>query len=149
MKIAVGSDHAAYDMRQLIKAHLIQKGHAVLDLGCPTPERADYPVYGAAVGKAVVAGEADLGIAICGTGVGISMAANKVKGVRAACVSESFSARMCREHNDANVLCFGARVVGEEVAKQIVNAFLEGQFQGGRHAARVDLIAELESSWGQ
>lgn len=144
MKIAIGSDHAAYELRQSVMKHLADAGHEVLDLGCPTPERADYPVFGAAVGNAVVNGEAELGVALCGTGVGISISANKIHGVRACCCSEPYSARMSRQHNNANVLCLGARVVGDELANMIVDEFLAGEFLGGRHAQRVAMITELD-----
>lgn len=145
MKIAIGSDHAGYEMRQVVMAHLREQGHDVLDVGCPTPERVDYPVFGERVGRAVVDGQAERGIAICGSGVGISIAANKVPGVRAVCCSEVYSARYSRLHNDANVLCFGGRVVGEEVAKLLVDEFLTHEFEGGRHADRVALITALDA----
>ena len=133
MKIALGNDHAAVEMKFFVKKYLEEKGCEVLNLGTDTNDSVDYPDYGAAVGRAVTDGEADLGIAICGSGVGISIAANKVKGVRAVCCSEPYSARMSREHNNANVLCFGARVVGQELAKMIIDEFLSAKFQGGRH----------------
>lgn len=148
MKIAIGSDHAGYALRQHVMEHLREQGHEVLDLGCPTPERSDYPIYGAKVGRAVVAGQADLGIAICGTGVGISMSANKIPGVRAACCSDNYSAQMARRHNNANVLCFGERVVGDDVATMLVDTFLAMEFEGGRHAGRVELIMQLDAERG-
>ena len=117
MKIAIGNDHTALEMKAAIKAHLEEKGYEVLDLGTNSTDSCDYPVYGEKVGRAVVDGEADLGIAICGTGVGISLAANKVKGVRACVCSEPYTAKLSRMHNDSNVLAFGARVVGVELAK--------------------------------
>lgn len=146
MRIALGNDHAAYDMKCEIRAHLEAAGHEVLDLGHHSAERADYPVYGRAVAHAVVAGEAELGIAICGSGVGISIAANKVPGVRCVCCSEPYSAAMGRRHNDANVLAFGARVVGVEVAKLIVDTFLAEGFEGGKHAVRVGMIETGEAA---
>ena len=144
MKIALGNDHAAVEMKFFVKKYLEEKGCEVLNLGTDTNDSVDYPDYGAAVGRAVTGGEADLGIAICGSGVGISIAANKVKGVRAVCCSEPYSARMSREHNNANVLCFGARVVGQELAKMIIDEFLSAKFQGGRHEKRVNKILALE-----
>ncbi|MBQ1424223.1 MAG: ribose 5-phosphate isomerase B [Lachnospiraceae bacterium] len=144
MKIALGNDHAAVEMKFFVKKYLEEKGCEVLNLGTDTNDSVDYPDYGAAVGRAVTGGEADLGIAICGSGVGISIAANKVKGVRAVCCSEPYSARMSREHNNANVLCFGARVIGQEMAKMIIDEFLSAKFQGGRHEKRVNKILALE-----
>ena len=144
MKIAIGSDHAGYELRQVVIQHLQLKGMDVLDLGAYSPESSHYPIYGQKVGQAVASGEADLGIAICGTGVGIGISANKVKGIRAAIVSDTFSARMAREHNNANVLAFGARVVGHGLALDLVDAFLNSSFEGGRHATRVDLICKIE-----
>ena len=144
MKIALGNDHAAVEMKEIVKAYLEEKGYEVLNLGTDTHDSVDYPDYGAAVGRAVVNGDAYFGIAICGSGVGISIAANKVKGVRAVCCSEPYSARMSRQHNNANVLCFGARVVGPEMAKMIIDEFLSAEFLGGRHQARVDKIIALE-----
>lgn len=144
MKIALGNDHAAVEMKEIVKAYLEEKGYEVLNLGTDTHDSVDYPDYGAAVGRAVVNGDAKFGIAICGSGVGISIAANKVKGVRAVCCSEPYSARMSRQHNNANVLCFGARVVGPEMAKMIIDEFLSAEFLGGRHQARVDKIIALE-----
>ena len=144
MKIALGNDHAAVEMKEIVKAYLEEKGYEVLNLGTDTHDSVDYPDYGAAVGRAVVNGDANFGIAICGSGVGISIAANKVKGVRAVCCSEPYSARMSRQHNNANVLCFGARVVGPEMAKMIIDEFLSAEFLGGRHQARVDKIIALE-----
>ncbi len=145
MKIALGNDHAAVEMKEFVKAYLEEKGYEVLNLGTDTHDSVDYPEYGAAVGRAVVSGDADLGIAICGSGVGISISANKIKGVRAVCCSEPYSARMSRQHNNANVLCFGARVIGQEMAKMIIDEWLAAEFQGGRHQKRVDKIIALES----
>ena len=145
MKIALGNDHAAVEMKEFVKAYLEEKDYEVLNLGTDTHDSVDYPEYGAAVGRAVVGGEADLGIAICGSGVGISISANKIKGVRAVCCSEPYSARMSRQHNNANVLCFGARVIGQEMAKMIIDEWLAAEFQGGRHQKRVDKIIALES----
>ena len=144
MKIALGNDHAAVEMKEFVKAYLEEKGYEVLNLGTDTHDSVDYPEYGAAVGRAVVSGDADLGIAICGSGVGISISANKIRGVRAVCCSEPYSARMSREHNNANVLCFGARVIGTEMAKMIIDEWFAAEFQGGRHQKRVDKIMALE-----
>lgn len=145
MKIVIGNDHAAYEMKNVIKAHLESKGIEVMNVGCDSDARVDYPDYAEKIGNAVVNGEADLGIAICGTGVGMSIAANKIKGVRAVCCSEPYSAKLSRMHNNANVLCFGARVVGEELAKMIVDEWLAAEFLGGRHADRVEKIKALEN----
>ena len=138
MKIAIGNDHSAVELKNIIVDFLKEKGIEVLNLGTDSSESCDYPVYGEKVGRAVVSGEADLGIAICGTGLGISLAANKVKG-------EPYTAVMSRRHNDANVLCFGARVVGSELAKMIVDEWINAEFEGGRHQTRVDMIMEIEN----
>ena len=144
MKIALGNDHAAVELKQEILKYLQEKGHEVIDLGVNSNESCNYPEYGAAVGQAVVDGKADCGVLICGTGVGISIAANKVKGVRAAVCSEPVTARLVKEHNDANIIAFGARIVGNEMAKAIVDAYLGAEFLGGRHQTRVDMISDLE-----
>ena len=144
MKIAMGNDHSAVEMKNIIKEHLISKGYEVMDLGTNSEESCDYPVYGEKVGRAVASGEADLGIAICGTGVGISLAANKVRGIRACVCSEPYTAKLSRMHNNSNVLAFGARVVGSELAKMIVDEWLAAEFEGGRHQRRVDLIMAIE-----
>ena len=144
MKIAMGNEHSAVEMKNIIKEHLISKGYEVMDLGTNSEESCDYPVYGEKVGRAVASGEADLGIAICGTGVGISLAANKVKGIRACVCSEPYTAKLSRMHNNSNVLAFGARVVGSELAKMIVDEWLAAEFEGGRHQRRVDLIMAIE-----
>ena len=145
MKIAIGNDHAAVAMKNEIKAYMEELGHEVINFGTDTTDSVNYPEYGEAVGRAVAAQEVDCGVLICGTGVGISLAANKVKGVRAAVCSEPVTARLVKEHNNANIIAFGARIVGIEVAKEIVRAYLEAQFQGGRHQTRVDLIHEIEN----
>ena len=147
MKIAIGNDHSAVEMKQEISAYLREKGYDVLNLGTDTAESVDYPVYGEKVARAVVSGEADLGIAICGTGVGISISCNKVRGIRAVCCSEPYSAKLSRMHNDSNVLCFGARVIGPELAKMIVDEWLGASFEGGRHQRRVDEIKALEEKF--
>ena len=144
MKIAIGNDHTALDMKKHICAYLEEKGYTMVDFGTYTTERVDYPIYGKAVADAVASGECDLGILICGTGIGISLAANKVKGIRAAVCSEPYSAMMTRRHNNSNIIAFGARVVGIATAEMIVDAFLEAEYEGGRHAARVEMIKDIE-----
>jgi ribose 5-phosphate isomerase B len=139
--IVIGSDHVGIELKPAIVEHLESLGYTVVDVGTNTHERTDYPIYGQAVGQRVASGEFPLGIAICGTGVGISMAANKVAGVRAACVSEPYSAELSRRHNNSNVLCFGSRVVGSELAKMIVDAWLNATYEGGRHQRRIDELA--------
>lgn len=145
MKIAIGSDHAAIELRHIIVDHLKSRGMDVLDKGAFSKKRTHYPIYAQVVGKAVVSGEADRGILICGTGVGMGISANKIPGIRAATVSDTYSARMSREHNDGNILTFGARVVGPDLAKDIVDAWLNAEYQGGRHQLRVDRIQQIES----
>ena len=143
MKIAIGNDHAAVEMKQEIKKYLEELGHEVVNYGTDSNDSCDYPVYGEKVGRAVAGGECELGVLICGTGIGISLAANRVKGVRAAVCSEPYSAEMTRRHNNANIIAFGARVVGEGTAMTIVDAFLGAQFEGGRHARRVDMLEAI------
>lgn len=143
-RIVLSSDHAAIPLRQAIAAHLAGKGHEVVDIGPTTPESTHYPAQGVAAARQVASGECDLGIILCGTGQGIMMAANKVRGIRCGVCSDPFSARMIRAHNDANMLSMGARVVGEGLALEIVDAFLEAGFEGGRHATRVAMIDALE-----
>lgn len=144
MKIAIGNDHIALDMKNHIVAYLEAKGYTLVNFGTDTAARVDYPLYGKAVAEAVASGVCDLGILICGTGIGISLAANKVKGIRAAVCSEAYSAALTRRHNNANIIAFGARVVGTATAETIVDAFLEAEFEGGRHANRVDMITAIE-----
>ncbi|MEM8923030.1 MAG: ribose 5-phosphate isomerase B [Actinomycetota bacterium] len=144
MRIAVASDHAGFDLKASVVDHLRSVGHQVDDLGTDGPDSVDYPDFGAAVGAAVVRGEAELGVALCGTGIGIGIAANKVAGVRAATVHDATGARLSRQHNDANVLCLGQRLTGVAVALDAVDAFLAARFEGGRHQRRVDKIAGLE-----
>ncbi len=150
MRIVVASDHAGFDLRQEMADEARSLGHEVTDLGPEPGESMDYPVNGARVGRLVASGTYDLGMLVCGTGVGISIAANKIRGVRAVVCSEPFSARLARQHNNANVLALGARVVGPGLARQIVRDWLNAEFEGGRHARRVGLIGELETpSQGQ
>lgn len=139
-RIVLSSDHAAIELRRAIASHISAQGHEVTDIGPVTPESTHYPKHGQAAAQAVAAGEADFGIILCGTGQGIMMAANKVPGIRCGVCSDTFSAAMIRAHNDANMLSLGARVVGEGLALQIVDAFLSTDFEGGRHATRVAMI---------
>ena len=144
MKIAIGNDHAATELKFVIKDYVESLGHEVINFGTDDNESCDYPAFGKAVGEAVVAKDADCGILICGTGVGISIAANKVKGVRAAVCSDVATAHLVKEHNNANIIAFGARIVGQELAKDIVKAYLEAEFEGGRHQRRIDMIHDIE-----
>ncbi len=144
MRIAVGCDHVGFLLKRAVVDHLKSRGHTVLDLGTDSGERTDYPLYGKAVAEAVASGACGLGVVLCGTGVGISIAANKVPGVRAVVCSEPYSALLSRRHNDTNVLAMGARVVGESLALMILDAFLAGEFEGGRHRARVDMLSALD-----
>lgn len=145
MKLYIACDHAAIDMKNEIAEYLRQQNHEVCDLGINTGEKIDYPISAERVARKVAADKTARGILICGTGIGMSIAANKIKGVRAAAVSEVYSAKLTREHNNTNVLCFGARVIGIETAKMIVDAYLGAEFEeGGRHSARVALIDKLE-----
>lgn len=143
-KITIGSDHAGYGLKQKVIAHLQERGIEVIDVGTNSPESCDYPVFAHMVCRNVLSGVTSLGILICGTGVGMSIAANKHKGIRAAVCSDTFSARLTRQHNDANVLCFGERVVGAGVACDLVDAFLDAEFEGGKHTRRVDMIRAIE-----
>ena len=145
MKIAIGNDHAATELKFIIKEYVEGMGHEVINFGTDDNESCDYPAYGKKVGEAVVNGEADCGILICGTGVGISIAANKVKGVRAAVCSAVATAHLVKEHNNANIIAFGARIVGVELAKDIVKTYLEAEFEGGRHQRRIDMIHDIEN----
>jgi ribose 5-phosphate isomerase B len=143
-KIILGGDHAAPELKKIVYDHLIAKGFTVEDVGTHSTESCNYPDIARALCKKLQNGEGDLGILICGTGIGMSMAANKHRGIRAACCSDTFSARLTREHNDANVLCFGARVIAQGLALDLVDAFVNTEFQGGKHQIRVDMIAEIE-----
>jgi ribose 5-phosphate isomerase B len=143
MRIAIGSDHAGFSLKGSLITWMREQGHEVADLGTDSAERTDYPEFGAAVGHAVVAGDADVGVAICGSGQGICMAANKVPGVRSALVRNDWDAQMSRSHNDANVVCFGAQVTDAETAIQALEIFFTTPFEGGRHAPRVDKLDEM------
>ncbi|MDD3223436.1 MAG: ribose 5-phosphate isomerase B [Clostridium sp.] len=145
MKIALGSDHAGFSLKNIIIEHLKEKGIELKDFGTFTSDSCDYPDYAYAVAKEVADKNFDCGILVCGTGIGISIAANKVKGIRAAACSDTFSAHACREHNDANIVAMGERVVGPGLAIDIVDTFLNSKFQGGRHQKRVDKIMEIEN----
>ena len=144
MKLAIGNDHVAVEMKKEIKAYLEGKGIEVLDVGTDSPERFHYPVSGYMVARLVADGKADGGVLICGTGVGISLAANKVHGIRACVCSEPYTARLSKQHNNANIIAFGARVIGVEMAKMIVDEWLSAEYMGGRHQLRVDMIHEIE-----
>ena len=144
MKIAIANDHAATELKFQVKEYLESKGYEVINYGTDTNDSCNYPEFGEAVGKAVVRGEADKGVLICGTGVGISIAANKVKGVRAVVCSEPVTASLSKMHNDSNIVAFGARIVGFETAKAILDAFFDTEYEGGRHQRRIDMIHEIE-----
>ena len=144
MKIGIGNDHAAVEMKMQIREYLESLGHEVVNYGVDTTERCNYPEIGEKVGRAVAAGEVECAVLICGTGVGISIAANKVHGVRAAVCSDITTAHLVKEHNNANIIAFGARIVGIETAKDIVKAYLDAKFLGGRHQTRIDMISDIE-----
>lgn len=144
MKIGIGSDHGGYELKDSIKKHLIENDIEVIDYGTDSIESVDYPDFGKKVAESVVSNEVDRGIVICGTGIGISIAANKVKGIRAALCTDSYSAKMSMEHNNANVLALGARVLGEGLALDIVDTWINSKFQAGRHERRVNKISEIE-----
>ena len=146
MKLAVGNDHTAVEMKNEVMEHLKSRGVEVVNVGTDTAERFDYPVAGYRVAKLVASGEVDGGVLICGTGVGISLAANKVRGIRACVCSDPYTAKLSKQHNNTNIIAFGARVIGVETAKMIVDEWLDAQFEGGRHAERVALITEIEQT---
>ncbi len=149
MKIGFGSDHVAIELKNILMEHLKEQGHECVDYGAYDPNvKANYPEYGLAVAEAIKRGEVEKGVLICGTGIGISLAANKVPGIRAAVCSEPYSARLTVQHNNANIIAMGARVVGSELAKMIVDEFFSAQFEGGRHAMRVDMITDIERKYG-
>ena len=142
--IALGSDHGGFDLKQRVKAYLDQKNIPYQDYGCPSKESCDYPIFAKAAAEAVASGECEKGIVICTTGIGISIAANKVKGIRCALCGDSYSAEMTRRHNDANVLAMGAGIIGPNLAKKITEVFLTTEFEGGRHARRVGLLDNIQ-----
>ncbi len=144
MKIGIANDHTAVEMKKEVTAYLESLGHEVINFGTDSTESTDYPIWGEKVANAVASGEVEKGIAICGTGLGISLACNKVHGIRAAVCSEPYTAKYGRRHNDCNILCFGARVIGIEMAKMMLDAFLTTEFEGGRHQRRVDEIMDIE-----
>lgn len=144
MKIGIGNDHVAVELKRIISEYVISLGHTVVNYGTDCTERFDYPISGEKVARAVANHEVDRGIVICGTGGGISLAANKVKGIRCILCSEPYTAKLSREHNDTNMLAFGARVVGSELAKMIVHEWLQAEYEGGRHQRRIDMIHAIE-----
>ena len=146
MKLAIGNDHVAIDMKKEIKEYLESLGHEVIDVGTNSTERFNYPVSGYKVARMVADKEVDGGVLICGTGVGISLAANKVKGIRACVCSEPYTARLSKQHNNSNIIAFGARVIGIETAKMIVDEWLKAEYEGGRHQTRIDMIKEIEET---
>lgn len=146
MKIAIGCDHVGYLLKPTIIEYVKELGYEVIDVGTNSTTRTDYPIYGRLVAEAVASGKCDLGIAICGTGVGISLAANKVKGIRAVVCSDPYSAELSRRHNNTNILSFGSRVIGSELAKMIVKTWLDAKFEGGRHQRRIDEIDDIETN---
>jgi ribose 5-phosphate isomerase B len=145
MKIGIANDHSALEMKKEIIAYLESKGHEIIDYGTNSTESTDYPIWGEKVANAVASGEVEKGIAICGTGLGISLACNKVNGIRACVCSEPYTAKYSRLHNNCNIICFGARVIGIEMAKMIVDEFFETEFEGGRHERRVNMITDIEN----
>lgn len=144
MKIGLASDHGGYELKEHIREHLEKEGIEYIDYGTNSEESVDYPDYGRKAGEAIMSGEVDRAIVVCGTGIGISLAANKVKGVRCALCGDSYSARMSREHNNANALALGGRVIGKDLALEIVDIWLKTEFAGGRHERRVNKISEIE-----
>jgi len=144
MKIAIGNDHVGIELKATILDELEKRKIEVIDCGTNSSKRVDYPIYAEKVAVLVAKGEVDKGIVLCGTGVGVSIAANKVNGIRCVCCSDPYSAKMSREHNDTNILAMGSRVVGKELARMIVNVWLDGVYESGRHQQRVDLIKDIE-----
>ncbi len=146
MKIVLGCDHAGYNMKDAVKKHIEGKGHEVIEVGAFSSDSCHYPVFASAACKKITDGECELGVLICGTGIGMSIAANKHRGIRAACCSDVFSARLTREHNDANVLCFGERVIGIGTAFDLVDAFLDAEYMNsGNHVTRVAMLSDIEN----
>src|SRR5512134_1311357 len=145
MRIAIGSDHVGYPLKEEVKKYLDELGYSYRDFGAHSTERTDYPLFARDVTSAISSKQADLGILICGTGVGMAITANKVKGIRAVVCSEPYSAMLSRQHNNTNVLALGGRVIGPELARMIVKAWLEAEFEGGRHASRVEMISQIEA----
>ena len=143
MKIAIASDHGGFKLKELIVDHLIQRGISVMNLGTDSEESVDYPIFGQACARAVASEEADLGIVVCGTGIGISIAANKTRGIRCALCTSVEMARLAREHNNANILALGGRTTGPQLAFEIVDAWLDAEFEGGRHKRRTDMLDRM------
>jgi ribose 5-phosphate isomerase B len=143
MKIAIASDHGGYELKEYLKEHLAKRAVEVLDLGTNSEESVDYPAFGRACGEAVAKGEAHRGIVCCGTGIGISIAANKIKGIRCAVCTNEFMAEMCARHNDANIIAFGGRVIDKETAAELTDIWLDTPFEGGRHQRRVDALNSI------
>lgn len=143
MRVAIGCDHLGYQLKVPLMECMKEWGYEILDVGCDSPEKCDYPVYGEKVGRAVANGEADLGVTLCGTGAGISLAAGRVPGIRAVCCSDEYTAEYCRRHNNANVLSMGVKVVTFETAKRLLKLFLTTEFEGGRHARRVAMLDDI------
>ncbi|GAA3020044.1 ribose 5-phosphate isomerase B [Tetragenococcus solitarius] len=146
MKLALGSDHVGWELKQEINEYLQSLGHEIVDFGAYSSERTNYPTYGKKVAEEVAAGHFDGGVLICGTGVGISISANKVKGIRAVVCSEPYTAKLSKQHNNTNIVAFGSRVVGIDLAKMIVKEWLEASYEGGRHTKRVQMISEIETN---
>ena len=144
MKISIGCDHGGYALKETVKAMLLEQGHEVVDVGCHSTESVDYPLFGEAAARAVASGECEKGIVICTTGIGISIAANKVKGIRCAHCCDTLTAEMTRRHNDSNMLAMGAGITGVNLAKKMVEVFLSTEFEGGRHQRRVDQLNAIE-----
>ena len=144
MRVAIGSDHAGFFLKETLEGFLEQEGHGVVDLGCDSPDPVDYPEFARLVAERVSRKEVDRGILVCGSGIGMCIAANKVPGTRAALVNDPYTARLSRQHNDANILCLGARLLGEDMARECVKAFLETPFAGGRHSKRVEQLGALD-----
>lgn len=144
MIIALGCDHAAYELKEAVKAKMESEGHTIIDVGTDSPESVDYPKYGHAVGRTVASGEAERGIALCGSGIGISIACNKVPGIRAALCTSVEMAEMCRRHNNANVVCMGARMISRELAFDIIDTWMTTEFEGGKHLRRINEIEDLD-----
>ena len=143
MKIAIGCDHAGYELKEKVKAKMAAAGHEMIDVGTDSTESVDYPKYGHAVGRTVASGEAERGIAICGSGIGISIACNKVPGIRAALCTSTEMAEMCRRHNNANVICMGARMISEELAFAMIDTWMTTEFEGGKHERRINELDDI------
>lgn len=143
MKIAIGSDHAAYELKEAIKEKMTAEGHEIIDCGCDSTESVDYPKYGHAVGRMVAAGDVERGIAVCGSGIGISIACNKVPGVRAALCTSVEMAEMCRRHNNANVICMGARMIPQQLAFDMIDTWMSTEFEGGKHERRINELDDI------